>query len=218
MDTDSLISRLAGEAQPTPRLRPPWLRALVWLGLAIPPLLLVLAYHAPVLDAEFLADDPLLPIEQTAAFATALTAAFAAFVSTVPGWSRRWLWLPVLPLTVWLLTVGKGCIDDWLNLGAFALTLRIDSGCFLPAVLMGIVPSIAMVAMLRRGAPLTPRLTLILGAIAVAAIVNFGLRLFHVGDISFMVLVWHLGFVAVLSAIAGTAAPWLFGWRLPAAR
>jgi hypothetical protein len=216
MDTETLIGRLAADDPATPRLRSPWLRAAFWLALAFPPLVLVLLLHQPVLEAEILAADPLLPIEQAAALLTAVTAAFAAFSSTIPGWDRRWLWLPALPLTAWLLTVGKGCLDDWLSLGDYALVLRVDSGCFLPMVLMGIVPSIAMVAMLRRGAPLTPRLTLVLGALAVAAVVNFGLRLFHVGDISLMVLVWHFGVVAVLSAIAGTLAPHLFAWRLPA--
>jgi hypothetical protein len=90
--------------------------------------------------------------------------------------------------------------------------LRLDTGCLLPMVLIGTVPTIAMVTMLRRGAPLSPRLSLILAALATAAIVNFALRLFHVGDVSVMVLVWHLGLVAALSIGAGLLAPRFLGW------
>ena len=53
--------------------------------------------------------------------------------------------------------------------------------------------------MLRRGAPLAPRATLFLGALATAAVVAFGLRFFHIGDASIMVLTWHMGLAAVLT-------------------
>jgi hypothetical protein len=78
---------------------------------------------------------------------------------------------------------------------------------------IGIVPAVAMVLMLRRGAPLYPRLTLLLGALAVGAIGNFGMQIFHFRDASIMVLVWHLGSVAVLSALAGLAGERVIGWR-----
>jgi hypothetical protein len=70
-----------------------------------------------------------------------------------------------------------------------------------------------MVVMLRRGAPLYPRLTLTLGALAVAAIGNFGMQLFHFRDASIMVLFWHLGSVAVLSALAGWLGRHVLAWR-----
>src|SRR5438034_1112309 len=74
-----------------------------------------------------------------------------------------------------------------------------------PAILIGIVPSIAIVIMLRRGAPLLPRISIALGALAVAALANLGLRLFHVGDASVMVLFWHLGGAAMLAGLAALA-------------
>jgi hypothetical protein len=67
--------------------------------------------------------------------------------------------------------------------------------------------------MLRRGAPMMPHLTLALAALAVAAIVNLGLLLFHFGDVSIMVLVWHVGVVIAVSAVASLAGPMLLRWQ-----
>jgi hypothetical protein len=83
-------------------------------------------------------------------------------------------------------------------------------------VLMALVPGAAMLLMLRRGAPLAPRATLFLGALATAAVVAFGLRFFHIGDASIMVLVWHMGLAAVLTLAASLAGPRVLGWSMPA--
>jgi hypothetical protein len=56
-----------------------------------------------------------------------------------------------------------------------------------------------------RGAPLSPRITPALGALAAAALGNFGLRVFHPADASLMVLIWHFGGVALRArGIAGS--------------
>jgi hypothetical protein len=117
-----------------------------------------------------------------------------------------------VPLAVWLLALGKGCLDDWLQFGPDGLALRPDFECVGPMLLMAVVPTGAMLAMLRQGAPLAPRATLFLGALATAAVVAFGLRFFHVGDASIMVLTWHMGLAAVLSLAAGLAGPRVLGW------
>ena len=79
-------------------------------------------------------------------------------------------------------------------------------------LLIAAVPAVAMVLMIRRGAPLVPRLTFFLGALATAAAVNFGLRFFHPGDATLTVLVWHMGFAAVASAAAGLVEPRILRW------
>ncbi|CAN5221613.1 hypothetical protein BH10PSE9_BH10PSE9_24060 [soil metagenome] len=212
MDTEALIARLADDARPVRRMTPPWRRAVLWLAIAAASVAVVLAYHGAEVDmASFLADRQLL-IEEVATLLTAMTAATAAFASTVPGRSRRWLWLPAIPFAVWLFTVGKGCLDDWMRLGAAGLALRPDD-CFLPMILVGTVPAVAMFAMLRRGAPLHPRLTLVLGTLATAAAANFGLRLFHIGDISVMLLVWHFGVLVVFLCAAAAAGPQVLRWK-----
>lgn len=109
--------------------------------------------------------------------------------------------------------MGRGCVQDWLQLGADGLTIRPDWDCLPMATIIGIVPAAAIVAMLRKGAPLYPRLTLALAALAVASVANFGLQFAHVRDASIMVLAWHLGAAAVLSALGGWLGERVLGWR-----
>jgi hypothetical protein len=214
MDTDALIQELANSAAPVRRLPGPCARMLLWLALSIPVLAAVIWLMMPsdIKPIATLADRRFL-LEEAVLLVTALTAALAAFASVVPGYDRRVLLIPLVPLAVWLASLGEGCWRNWVALGANGLTLRADWDCLPPAILIGIVPSIAMVVMLRRGAPLLPRVSIALGALAVAALANLGLRLFHVGDASVMVLFWHLGGAAVLTGLAALAGRRVLYWR-----
>jgi hypothetical protein len=69
-----------------------------------------------------------------------------------------------------------------------------------------------MAMMLRRGAPLTPRLTAALGGLAAAGLGNLGICLFHPHDSNLVMLVWHCGTVLVLAALAGAAGGQLLQW------
>jgi hypothetical protein len=213
METDELIRRLAADAQPVRRLGPPWRRTFLWLALALPYVAAVVSGKVLMVGVSQVLADPRFVIEQAATFATAIAAAVAAFASIVPGFDRRVLLLPLAPLAVWLASVGHGCVQDWLRLGANGLAIRPDWECLPSATIIGIVPAVAMIVMLRKGAALHPRLTLAMGALAVAAICNFGMQLFHHSDASIMVLSWHLGSVAVLSMLGGWLGERLLGWR-----
>jgi len=79
-------------------------------------------------------------------------------------------------------------------------------------VLVGAIPAITMVVMLRRGAPLMPSTTAALGGLAAAGLGNFGLRLFHTQDASLMVLVWQVGSVFVLAALAAGVGRYILNW------
>lgn len=213
METQELISRLAADARPVQRLRPPWVRALFWLVIALPYVAAVVWGKILMIDVAQTLADPRFVIEQAATLATALAATVAAFASIVPGFDRRVLLLPLPPFALWLASVGHGCLQDWVKFGADGLAIRPDWECLPSATIIGIVPAIAMIIMLRQGAPLFPRLTLVLGALAVAALGNFGLQLFHFRDASIMVLVWHLGSVAVLLLLGGSLGRQILGRR-----
>ena len=157
--------------------------------------------------------DTRFAIEQIATAATAVSAALAAFWSVVPGYDRKLWLLPLLPLAIWLASLGEGCLHDWLQFGSAGLELRMDWDCMPAAAAIGIVPAIAIVVMLRRGAPLVPHVTLALAAVAVAAVSNFATRLHHYGDVSVMILVWHFGSVAVLALVAGLFGRHILKWQ-----
>jgi hypothetical protein len=213
MNTDEFIERLAANLKPVRPLRAPWARAVLWLGVAIPYVAAVVWGKLTMVDPAQAANDTRFMVEQAATLATALTAAIAAFRSAVPGFDMRILLLPIAPLGLWLASVGHGCVEDWLRLGADGLTIRPDWDCLPMATIIGIVPAAAIIVMLRRAAPLHPRLTLALAALAVASIANFGLQFAHVRDASIMVLVWHLGAAAALAALGGWLGKRVLHWQ-----
>jgi hypothetical protein len=180
---------------------------------AIPYVALVVFVVSPRADLVSKASDWRYVIEQFAALATGITAATAAFATVIPGYDRKFLFLPALPLAIWLGSLGDGCVEDWMHLGPDGVSLRPDWFCFPAIVLVGAVPAIAMAVMLRRGAPLSPHTTTALGGLAAAGLGNFGLRLFHSQDASLMVLVWQVGTVFVLAAMAAWAGQYLLNWR-----
>jgi hypothetical protein len=213
VETNQLIQHLAERAAPVGRLPAPWRRAALWFAISLPYVAAVIILHSMDVDPSKMLADRRFIIEQIATLLTAGTAALAAFCSVVPGYNRKVLLLPLVPLAVWLATLGEACVRDWMRLGVAALQVRIDWDCLPPAAVIGIVPAIAIVIMLRRGAPLFPRATLALAALAVAALGNFALRIYHVGDVSIMVLVWHFGSVVVLSLLAGWIGKVVLNWN-----
>jgi hypothetical protein len=119
--------------------------------------------------------------------------------------------LPLLPLTVWLASLGPGCLREFKQFG-FAIPLEHSLLCLPFIVLLGAVPAAAMAVMLRRGAPLTPFISAALGGLAAAGIGNAGVRLVHPEDVTVMLLVWHVGSVMALSILAGSAGRYLLKW------
>ena len=213
MDTNSLIQQLASGSNPTRPLSNPWARTAVWLAISVPYVLLVVLIISPRGDIlEKLGDSRFL-IEQFAALATGFTAAAAAFASTIPGYNRKYLLLPVLPLAAWLATLGVGCLLDFSHHGGNGITFHADWFCIPGIVIVGIVPGLTIALMLKRGAPLTPTLSTSLAGLAAAGIGDFGLRLFHPEDSGLVVLVWQLGTVFMLSLLAGWAGRYVLNWR-----
>jgi hypothetical protein len=212
-NTDALIRELSATARPVRPLLRPELRALTWFLVALATIVVVMAIHG--IDANEMGKaltDPRLIGEEIATVFTAVTAAMAAFRSTVPGVRREWFWLPFAGLASWVFLTGSGCASDYATIGPAAFNLRSDAGCLVPGAIAGAIGTIVIVVMLKRGAPLVPRLTLVFAGMAVAATVNFGLLVLHEGDVSIMLLVWHTAYVAALAAVGAWVAPALLGW------
>lgn len=213
IETEQLIDALAAQAVPVARLSAPWVRTAVWLAVVAIDITLFVLLMSPRRDLAGALADPRFLVEQVAALATGVTAALAAFASVVPAFDRRLLRLLVLPLAIWVGSIGSGCATSWMHGDLAGLTLRPDWAC-LPAIAMiGLAPAVMIALMLRRGAPLTPHLTAALGGLAAAGLGNFGLRFCHAEDSSLMVLVWQVGAVFLLTAAAAAAGRWLLRWQ-----
>jgi hypothetical protein len=210
--TDDLIGMIVAEVRPVRRLRSPAHRVALWLAVTLPCVAVVVLIMTPRPDLAQKLADPRFQTEQLAAFATALAAAFAAFSAVIPGRSRWILLRPVVPLAAWLASLGQDCARILLIAGPEGLRLGWDWVCIPAIAMVGTVPAFAIVVMLRRGAPVLPCTAVALGALAAAALGNFGLRLFHTQDASLVVLVWQFGTVALLSVLAGLAGRHILTW------
>ena len=213
MDTDRLIERLAGKADPVRRLAVPWVRTAVWFAIAVPYVALIVVMMRPRGDLSAKLSDFRFLLEQAAALSMGIAAAAAAFASIIPGYDRRIALLPLAPLSVWLASLGEGCVQAWMRDGAGGLSFTSDFVCIPAIALVGTLPALAMAVMLRKGAPLRPHVSAALGGLAAAGLGNFGLRLFHHQDASLMVLVWQMGTVFMLTMLIGSAGRLLLDWR-----
>src|SRR5437870_2516845 len=211
--TEQFIRQLAGQAVPVRKLPRPYTRAAAWIALSVAYIGLVLLIMPARHDLSSKLHDPLFLIEQFSGLATGIAAALAAFTTVVPGYDRKWAILPLLPLAIWLGSLGPGCIDQLNQFGIQGLPLRHSPWCVPFIVLLGAIPAAAMVLMLRRGAPLTPHLTAALGGLAAAGLANVGVRIIHPEDVTVMLLVWHVGGVMALSALAGSMGRYFLNWR-----
>lgn len=213
MKTDTFIRMLAQTALLARPLPHPWIRTATWLAIAIPYVALVVYAMSPRDDLAAKLSEWRYMVEQSAALATGIAAAAAAFAMTIPGYDRRFFLLPLAPLSVWIGVLGQGCIADWIRSGPEGLTFWPDWFCLPATALVGALPAIVIALMLRRGAPLFPHVSVFFGGLAAAGLGNFGLRFFHPQDASLMVLVWQVGSVFALAALAGCAGRYVLNWR-----
>jgi hypothetical protein len=209
--TDELIDTLVERAAPVRRLRPPLVRAALWLAFA--GLLIAAIASAAGVRPDFMDHlrQPAFAITIVAALATGILSAVAAFTVSIPGRSRWWLALPLPPLVVWMSTIGYGCFADWVSLEA-GFRLGEELRCAAVLVLTSVPLAIALAVMLRYAAMLRPGAVALSGGLAIAAIVAAALPLFHDHDATAMILLWNLGAAALITGVAGLLGRGLFGW------
>ena len=210
--TDALIARLAQDARPVRPLPHPARRMLSWAVVALLFGVAMVWAIGPRPDLTERLTDARFLLEQGAALATGLAAAVVALSMTVPGASPLLRLLPVAPGAVWVGTLSVGCLRDWWRLGPEGLQITPDAACLFYIALIGSLPAVVLLSMLRRGVPLAPNWTIALAALAAAGLGNFALRFFHMQDAALMVLVWQVGSVALLAALAGLVGRQLLPW------
>jgi len=207
-DTPDLIDSLVADATPVRRLHRPLVRVMCWLLLAAALLALVALVHGVRPDLALKLQQPVFITSVAAAIATGALAATAAFIASIPGRSRRWLLLPIPALAIWMGSIGYGCLTNWVEIGPEGISPGETARCFATLVVVSTPLSIALTAMLRYVARLSPVPVAMCAGLAVAAMAATSLLLIHPLDASAMVLLWNLG-VALLFVGAGR----LFGHR-----
>lgn len=210
--TPDLIDTLVDCAMPVRRLRPPLVRASLWLLLAASVLVLIAVGHGVRPDLAERLHEPAFVVGMLGALATGIAAAIASFSISLPDGSRRWLLLPALPLAVWVSTIGYGCLTDWISMEPNDIRMGEAVQCFATLLMTSVPLSIAMLVMLRYAALLRPTEVCIAGGLAVAAITAFALSLFHNLDATVMILVWNLGVAALIAGLASVFGRSMLAW------
>lgn len=211
MNTEDLIKQLSNDAADVTVLRPPLVRASVWVLLSVASVVIAVWVFGLRPDIKIKLSEWRFVSEQFLTILTAVMAAYGAFCAVVPGRHKALIYLPFVPLVLWVSVLGYGCFLDSTATGEQSAFL-IDWMCFPAIVMVGALPAMAMVFMLLRGAPMYPRLAVALGGLAAAAAGNFGLRFFHMVDAGLLVLIWQFGSVVLLSIIAGCCGHWIHNW------
>jgi hypothetical protein len=211
-NTPDLIDALVAAATPVRRLRPPWLRAMLWLLVAAIVLGLLCIAHGVRTDISVRLREPVFILSMIGALATAMLAALAAFKLSLPDNSRWWLLLPSPALAVWVSTIGYGCLTDWVRMDPEGVRMGEAARCFATLFLTGVPLSVAMLIMLRHAALLRPTAVSAVGGLAIAAMTSFALSLLHDLDATIMILLWNLGTAALIAGLASAFGRPTLSW------
>lgn len=214
--TEQLIGQLTAAAEPVTPLRPALLRALGWLVLAVAIVAGIVLSHGirPDLARQFAR--PVMAAEWIGAVLTGVLAAIATFQVSLPGRSRRWLWLPVPGLALWLGALCLGCLADWFRDGSAALAVSPSWSCVQAILTTSLPLGLTLLVMVRHAGLVCPGATALVGGLAIAALSAAGLSLFHHIDTALMVLIWHGGAAALVVCAAWGFSERLFAWIGPA--
>jgi hypothetical protein len=205
-ETDRVIERLVKSAGPVRRLRPPGIRAALWLlaVAALGALAIILFSDLPLFARR--ANDPKLDLELVGTLLTGVVAVVAAFYLSLPDRSPFWALLPLPPLALWIASSGYSCYQHWIRFGPDGWEIGESAQCFRFILAVGVPLGISLLVLLRRSRPLSPTRVAVVGGLGVAALAAFLLQFFHPFDVTFMDLSVHLvaiGIVVTVSTLVG---------------
>jgi len=210
--TPDLIDALVETAAPVRRLRPPIIRAGLWLAFAAIVLGLIAIAHGLRPDFSDRVRQPLFVLGMLGALATGMLAAVASFRLSLPDSSRLWAVLPLPALALWVATIGYGCLTDWVSMDPDGLHMGEAIRCFATLLMTSVPLSIAMLVMLRDAALLRPLEVSVMSGLAVAAVTAFALSLFHELDATVMILIWNLGSAVLIAALGSLFGQSMLTW------
>ena len=213
MNTEDLIQRLGDNLGPVRPLGPPWRRAAAWLACAAAYLCgVVLIAWARGHSLEGAGADV---AQQGALIVMAVSASVAAFASVVPASDRRVLGIPLAPGMLVVAALAWGCVVDVRMQGTLGLGRETDWPCVVSVSLAGILLWAAGIAMLHRGAPMTPRLSSLLAGVAAFSVANLEACLSRSHTFTITVLLWHGMTSALLVTALTQVGRGLLTWKRP---
>jgi hypothetical protein len=213
--TEDLIAQLAAGVRPVRPLRPPLLRALFWLAIAVGMIGIVVT--AVGIRPDFMDEmgETHYQLEWAGALLTGVLSAVAAFHVSLPDRPRVWALLPLPGLALWLFSIGYGCMTDWVRHGPEGFAFGTSFFCFRSILLISLPLSVALLVMLRFAGSVRPVATIASAMLAASALSACAVDMFHGDEATLMVLVWHGGAVALLVGLGTLLNRSLFGLFAP---
>jgi len=201
---DALIGRLTNDLRPVKRLASPWRRTALWLvaSLWIAGLLALFAHWGMFLHRMMAAPDMWLGF--AGGLLTAILAAAAAFLTSVPGRPAGWALLPLPAVALWVGSSVAGMMRVAPVPDSMPEPPMHPMLCIYFIVLIAIPLAVLLMVQLMRACPLRPGLTAALGGLASAGAAATLLALVHPFDATFEDLGAH--FVAVVLVVGGAKA------------
>ncbi|WP_342236200.1 NrsF family protein [Inquilinus sp. OTU3971] len=123
-------------------------------------------------------------------------------VLRVPRRSRLWLLLPVVAFGFWLASEFAGIAAEFYREGMLAFAFASSPECPLVITVVGGALLVAMLGFAREAVLLWRGPAVAIAALSAFSLPAAFLNLFHDLDTAAMVLLWHFGAIAVLSAAA----------------
>jgi hypothetical protein len=197
----ALIDELAGDLRPVRRLPAPWRRTAWWCGAVLwfAATIALFADFGPLLHRLMAAPDMMLAFAGAAL--TAVLAALAAFMTSVPGRSAAWAALPLPPLALWLGAGTAGCLRTeaigWTRPEAPMHPML----CIYFIVLVSAPLSGLLMWQILRACPLRPALTATLAGLASAGAAATILAMIHPFDATYTDLLAHLAAVGLVVGV-----------------
>lgn len=194
MRTDALIRELASQLEPVKPLQPPGARFVRWVLFAGAWIAAAVAAIGARIDVGAALRDPTFLLSVALPAALGVVATMAAFVTSVPGRSRRWSELAAGALLAsWLLLIVVEIATT--GGGHVGVGLR----CIRNIVAFSVPPGALLYLMLRRATPLERGATGLLAALGAAALAHAGTCFVCRNHGALHILVWHLAFVLLLA-------------------
>jgi hypothetical protein len=206
LKADGLIAELTGDLRPVKRLRPPLLRASLWLGIVAVLGVVFVAGFADMPTFTRRAGDPKLMLELVGTLLTGILAVVAAFELSLPDRPLSWGLLPLPSLLLWIGSSSYSCWRHWIVYGPEGFGTGEGLHCFAWIVAFGIPLGLSLFVLLRRAKPLAPAPVAALAGLGVASIAAFLLQFFHPFDVTFIDLGLHLAAVITVVIVARAAS------------
>ena len=154
--TQDIIDALSADLSPVRRQAAPIVRTCWWLALAAVVIGLLAISRGVRPNLSERASELPFQLELIGALLTGMLAAFAVFVSGIPGRSKWWMALPVPTLILWMAVVGQQCLTRWIKIGPEGMSLGESGDCLATVGLVSLPLSLALVLMLRHAVVMRP--------------------------------------------------------------